>query len=34
MTVKNGIGAMKDWTYLDGAAFMPPVEEVKAVRKD
>ena len=28
------LAAMTDWTYLDGAAFLPPAEEVKAVRKD
>ena len=34
MTVKDGVGAMKDWAYLDGAPYMPPAEEVRAVRKD
>lgn len=34
MTVKDGVGAMKDWAYRDGAPYMPPAEEVKAVRKD
>ena len=34
LALKGGSGAMTDWTYLDGAAFLPPAEEVKAVRKD
>src|SRR3954452_5731525 len=34
LALKGGSAAMADWTYLDGAAFLPPAEEVKAVRKD
>jgi branched-chain amino acid transport system substrate-binding protein len=34
LTLKGGSASMADWTYLDGAAFLPPAEEVKAVRKD
>jgi hypothetical protein len=32
--LKGTSATMKDWIYLDGAAFLPPAEEVKAVRKD
>jgi len=34
LVLKGASGGMKDWTYLDGAAFMPPEAEVKAARKD
>jgi branched-chain amino acid transport system substrate-binding protein len=33
-TLKNGKGAMKNWSYLDGTKFMFPESEVKAARKD
>src|SRR5258708_26573293 len=31
---KNGKGAMLNWRYADGASFQPPVEEVRALRKE
>jgi len=31
---KNGKGVMVDWHFADGAHFLPPFEEVKAMRKD
>ncbi|MEE1656117.1 ABC transporter substrate-binding protein [Microvirga sp. CF3062] len=31
---KGAAGGMTDWTYKDGASFMPTEAEVKAVRKD
>ncbi len=31
---KNGKGAMVNWRYADGASFQPPVEEVRALRKE
>ena len=31
---KNGKGVMVDWRFADGALFMPPFEEVKAMRRD
>jgi len=34
LALKDGVASMTDWIYLDGAAFLPPAEEVKAVRKD
>ena len=34
LALKGASATMKDWIYLDGAAFLPPAEEVKAVRKD
>lgn len=30
---KNGKGVMVDWHFADGALFLPPFEEVKAMRK-
>jgi branched-chain amino acid transport system substrate-binding protein len=32
--LKGAAGGMTDWTYQDGASFMPTEAEVKAVRKD
>jgi branched-chain amino acid transport system substrate-binding protein len=32
-TLKGKVGAMKNWKYADGADYMFPPEEVKAVRK-
>jgi branched-chain amino acid transport system substrate-binding protein len=34
LTVKGSQGAMTDWKYLDGAAYLYPEAEVKAARKD
>jgi branched-chain amino acid transport system substrate-binding protein len=34
LTLKGANGGMTDWTYRDGASFMPTEAEVKAVRKD
>ncbi|HEY8383289.1 MAG TPA: ABC transporter substrate-binding protein [Microvirga sp.] len=34
LVLKGAAGGMRDWTYLDGAAFMHPEAEVKAARKD
>jgi len=34
LVLKGAVGGMRDWTYLDGAAFMHPEAEVKAARKD
>jgi branched-chain amino acid transport system substrate-binding protein len=34
LALKGGVATMTDWTYLDGAAFLPAAEEGKAVRKD
>ncbi len=34
LTVKNGNGAFVDWTYKNGADYMIPPAEVKAVRKE
>jgi len=31
---KGGKGAMVNWRYADGASFQPPVEEIRALRKD
>ena len=31
---KNGKGVMVDWHFADGAHFLPPFEEVKAMRKE
>ncbi|RUQ76164.1 ABC transporter substrate-binding protein [Azospirillum doebereinerae] len=31
-TVKDGRGAMKDWRYADGAAYLPSDEAVRALR--
>lgn len=31
---KNGKGAMVNWRYADGADYLPPYEEVRALRKD
>ncbi len=31
---KNGKGVMVDWRFADGALFLPPFEEVKAMRKE
>ena len=33
-TVRDGHGALKDWTYEDGANYLPPQETVKAWRPD
>lgn len=32
LTVKDGKGAMTDWTYADGADFLPSDEEVRRMR--
>ena len=34
LALKGATGGMTDWTYKDGAAFMPTEAEVKAVRKE
>ncbi|MFD0461152.1 ABC transporter substrate-binding protein [Microvirga aerilata] len=34
LVLKGASGGMTDWTYKDGASFMPTEAEVKAVRKD
>jgi branched-chain amino acid transport system substrate-binding protein len=34
LAVKGSQGVMTDWRYLDGAAYLYPEAEVKAVRKD
>jgi len=34
LVLKGATGGMTDWTYKDGASFMPTEAEVKAVRKD
>ena len=34
LAMKNGKGVMVDWRFADGALFLPPFEEVKAMRKD
>ncbi len=31
---KKGVGAMVNWRFADGANFLPPFEEVRAMRKD
>ena len=31
---KKGVGTMVNWRFADGALFMPPFEEVRAMRKD
>ena len=31
---KNGKGVMVEWRFADGALFLPPFEEVKAMRKE
>ena len=31
---KDGRGVMVNWRFADGANFLPPYEEVKAIRKD
>jgi len=31
-TLKDGMGAMRDWRYVDGADYLPPESEVKALR--
>ena len=34
LVLKGAVGGMSDWTYKDGASFMPTEAEVKAIRKD
>ncbi|WP_052003367.1 ABC transporter substrate-binding protein [Microvirga sp. BSC39] len=34
LVLKGATGGMTDWTYKEGASFMPTEAEVKAVRKD
>jgi branched-chain amino acid transport system substrate-binding protein len=34
LTVKDGKGAMKNWTFADGMKYLFPEAEVKAARKD
>ncbi len=31
---RDGQGRMVNWRFADGAQFLPPFEEVKALRKD
>jgi len=31
-TLKDGVGALKDWRFLDGAAYLPPDAEVAKLR--
>jgi branched-chain amino acid transport system substrate-binding protein len=31
---KGGLGVMANWRFADGADFLPPYEEVRALRKD
>jgi branched-chain amino acid transport system substrate-binding protein len=33
-TVEDGVPTMRDWYYADGADFLPPDEEVKALRPE
>ena len=32
LAVKDGKGVMVDWTYADGAKFLPSDDEVKKLR--
>ena len=34
LTKKGGQGAMRNWRFADGSNFLPPIEEVKALRKE
>lgn len=34
LSKKGGQGAMKNWRFADGASFLPPISEVKALRKE
>ena len=34
LSKKNGKGVMVDWRFADGGLFLPPFEEVKAMRKE
>ena len=34
LSKKNGKGTMVDWRFASGDLFMPPFEEVKALRKE
>jgi len=31
---RKGVGVMVNWRFADGANFLPPFEEVRAMRKD
>jgi branched-chain amino acid transport system substrate-binding protein len=31
-TIKDGVGAMKDWRFLDGAKYLPSEEEAAKLR--
>ena len=31
---RKGVGVMVNWRFADGAHFLPPFEEVRAMRKD
>jgi branched-chain amino acid transport system substrate-binding protein len=33
-TVEDGVPTMRDWSYADGADYLPPDEEVKALRPE
>ena len=32
--MKDGKGVMQDWRYADGAAYLPPDNEVRKLRPD
>jgi branched-chain amino acid transport system substrate-binding protein len=34
LSKKGGLGVMVNWRFADGANFLPPYEEVKALRKE
>jgi branched-chain amino acid transport system substrate-binding protein len=34
LSKKDGVGTMVNWRFADGANFLPPLEEVRAMRKD
>jgi len=34
LSQKGGKGVMTGWRYADGASFQPPIQEIKALRKD
>jgi branched-chain amino acid transport system substrate-binding protein len=34
LSQKGGKGVMTSWRYADGASFQPPIQEIKALRKD
>ena len=34
LSKRDGQGVMVNWRFADGARFLPPYEEVKAIRKE